>query len=90
MHVEHDARGDRRVFRVRFAWNPGPLAGWARDPAIRAHGVLLPPRGEAVATFAQDGAGWAVTALTFADPPLPRVVDASAWPRAAERRTTPS
>lgn len=83
VHVEASTKGDERVFRAGFAWRGGPIAEWARDPFIRSHSVVLTPtRSPAVAKFVQHGRTWSLVTIYSAEPPLPVVVDASAWPPA--------
>jgi hypothetical protein len=81
VHVEASAGGRETVFRAGFAWHGGTIASWALDPFIRSHGVVLAPtRSPAIAKFVQHGRTWFVSALYCEYPPLPLVVDASAWP----------
>lgn len=76
------AQREAQVFQAEFEWTPSPVAAWANDPIVRAHGIILSPtRSPSIATFVQNDGDWYVSKLGPSEPPLGRIVDASVWPR---------
>jgi hypothetical protein len=82
IHRERGRDGaEVEAFRAAFEWSPSPAAGWANDPVIRRHSVILSPSGNPmIAKFVNSDSAWTVQELRTSDVPLPRVADASAWP----------
>lgn len=83
IHLEIDRNGRPvQVFRAKFTWRPSPDADWANDASLRSHSVILPPlESPAVAKFVNDDGDWVIQNVYAPTVTLPRVADASVWPR---------
>jgi len=76
---------NRNVFRAAFSWSRGPSAGWANDPFVARHSVILAPfKGPIVVRFVQDRDGsWEMDQLNDAGVPRIGFADPAVWPRSA-------
>lgn len=82
--VHSERVGDRTadIFRVSFQWKAGENASWASDPLLRSHSVTLAPvTSPAIATFIRSRDVWVVAGISTFGRSVPRVADASVWPR---------
>lgn len=67
-------------YDVSFSWTPGSIAGWASDPVLRSHSVVLAPlHSPTSARVYKTGSIWHITRIDSHDRMLPALADASAW-----------
>ena len=72
----------RNVFRAAFHWHASEIAAWAAGPLLRSHGVVLAPTQNPVVTkFVMVQRSWLIETIATTGRPVPRLADASAWPR---------